>query len=279
MVETESSATEYDRVRAWLRVREPLERQLEPLGRVAIERLNIRSGERVLDIGCGIGGTPAALADAAKPGGHVTGIDLLPEAIHLLRRECHDRPALDFIIGDAANHAFPPLRYDAAFSRFGVMFFSEPVAAFANIRAALRPGGRLGFICWRSLEENELDDFPLRAAAVHLPTELLESARTSQHFTFADPHYMTALLSRAGFDKIEIRANDQLVGSGGVEPMIDVCSAFGSLGKILRDHPTLKPQAIRALRRALEGLVVGAGMGDGPTLNAATWVVTATNPA
>src|SRR5476649_2576735 len=157
------------RVRAWLEIREPLERQLAPLGQAAMAAIQPLPGERVLDIGCGIGGTPLALARAVGSSGQVVGADLLQPAIDVARGDPGLPKNVTFLCGDVQSYPFPAGSFDAAFSRFGVMFFADPVAAFSNIRRALRPGGRLGFVCWRGLNENELDELPLRAASSCFP--------------------------------------------------------------------------------------------------------------
>lgn len=155
---------------------------------------------------------------------------------------------------------------------FGVMFFADPVAAFANIRRSLRPGGRLAFVCWRALEENQLDILPLRAAAPHLPPMSAESPDATGPFALADAGRVRHILVQAGFGEIAITAHDDPVGSGDLEAMLMVCSRVGALGKILRENPGLRATVLPAVRAALAAH-------DGPEgvmLNAATWAVTAT---
>ena len=262
------------RVRLWLEIREPLERQLEPLGRAAFEGLQLAAGDRVLDIGCGIGGTPASLAQAVGPGGAVVGIDPLAAAIETMRSDPAQPPNVRFMHGDAEVYPFAPASFDAAFSRFGVMFFADPVAAFANIRHALRPGGRLLFICWRSLIENELDWLPIRAASAHLPRQLIAEAERARHFSFADPVFLRETLTRAGYVRIDIRRHDEDVRSGDLRSTVEICSRVGSLGALLREHPQFRDAAVAALMQAL---MDRDGPG-GPALRASTWIVRAFAP-
>lgn len=259
------------RVRAWLEVREPLERQLEPLGEAVMAELELLPGERVLDIGCGVGATPLALARAVGTSGQVVAVELLRAAIEVARRDPSLPRNVDFLCGDAQSYPFAPGSFDAVFSRFGVMFFADPAAAFGNLRRALRPGGRLGFVCWRGLDENELDELPLRAASAFLPAQLVADTASSTWFSFSRPESIHEVLAHAGFSDVKIAPHDEQVRSGDLQAMVDVCSRVGALGKILRDHPDLRREAIPALRRALETLD-GPG---GPALRAATWVVTA----
>jgi ubiquinone/menaquinone biosynthesis C-methylase UbiE len=155
------------RVGAWAEVREALELQLAPLGRLALAALAPRPGESIVDIGCGGGETVLDLARAVAPDGTVVGVDLSGFA----RRAAKGCERVRFVQGDAQVYPFEPASFDAAFSRFGVMFFSDPTAAFINIRRGLKPNGRLAFVCWRSLEENQLDIVPLRAASAYLPPQ------------------------------------------------------------------------------------------------------------
>jgi len=262
------------RVRVWLGIREPLERQLEPLGRVAIDRLQLSPGDRVLDIGFGIGSTPFALARIVGPSGEVVGVDVLKAALDVMRSDAGCLPNVSFVHGDAEVYSFMPSSFDAAFSRFGVMFFSDPVAAFTNIRRALRPGGRLVFACWRGLAENELDGLPIRAASPYLPPQLVNDAEHASHFSFADPVFLRSMLTRAGYTGIDLHEHDDVVRSGDLASMVAVCSRVGSLGALLRDHPELGRDAVPALERALANLD-GPG---GPALRAAIWIVTAFAP-
>jgi SAM-dependent methyltransferase len=263
------------RVRAWAEIREPLEHQLAPLGRRALAALAPRPGESVLDIGCGGGETALDLARLVAPHGSVVGIDLSAAVLAFARRAAAGCERVRFVQADAEVFAFEPASFDAAFSRFGVMFFADPVAAFINIRRSLRPKGRLAFVCWRALQQNALDLVPLRAASAHLPPQPAHDADAPGPFAFASPERVRGILQRAGFRKIEIAAHDEQVGSGDLDTMLAVCSRVGALGRILRENPELRAAALPAVRSAL-----AAHDGtDGVRLNAATWVVTARTPA
>ena len=259
------------RVGAWAEIREPLELQLAPLGRRALVALAPRSGESVLDIGCGGGETALDLARAVAPDGTVVGIDLSAAVLAFAQRAAKGCERVRFVHADAQVFPFKPASFDAAFSRFGVMFFADPAASFINIRRSLRPSGRIAFVCWRALEENPLDILPLAAASAHLPPQPAHDPDAPGPFAFANPDRVRGILERAGFGEIEITARDEQVGSGDLDTMLAVCSRVGALGRILRENPALRAAALPAVRSAL-----AAHDGpDGVRLNAATWVVTA----
>lgn len=270
---TSSPASNLDdvRVRAWAEVRDLLELQLAPLGHRAMAALVPRSGERVLDLGCGGGETSLELEQAVSPDGTVVGIDLSAAVLAFAKRAAQGRERLQFVQADAEVYPFEPASFDAAFSRFGVMFFADPTAAFVNIRRSLRPNGRLAFVCWRALDENPLDILPLRAASAHLPPQPADDPAAPGPFAFANPDRVRGILQRAGFGDINITAHDERVGSGGLDAMLAVVSQVGALGKILRENPAFRAAALPAVRAAL-----AAHDGpDGVRLHAATWVVTA----
>jgi SAM-dependent methyltransferase len=171
---------------------------------------------------------------------------------------------LRLIQADAQILDLPSESADAVFSRFGVMSFNDPVAAFANFRRILRPSGALAFTCWRSLRENELDHFPLFAAG-------FQSAVDESPFSFADPERIRQTLESAGFTEIIIHAHDEKVSSGDLDAMTWVLLKVGPLGKIVREKPALRATVEPALRGAL------AALGDPSRvqLSASVWIVSA----
>src|SRR3954449_11662253 len=201
------------RTGAWAEIRELLELQLAPLGRRGLAALAPRPGERVLDIGCGGGETALDLVRAVAPDGTVVRIDLSAAVLAFAQRAAQGRERVRFVQADAQVFPFEPASFDAAFSRFGVMFFADPIAAFINIRCSLKPNGRLAFVCWRALEENPLDILPLRAASAYLPPQPPHDPDAPGPFAFANPDRVRGILERAGFGEIQIAARDEQVGS------------------------------------------------------------------
>jgi SAM-dependent methyltransferase len=248
-----------------------LELQLEPLGTAAMAALAPRPGEHILDIGCGAGTTAIQLTRAVAPDGTVIGIDTSAFVLAIARETTGVRARLRFVEADAQNFPFEPDTFDAAFSRFGVMFFADPIAAFLNIRRSLKPNGRLAFVCWRAFADNLLDLVPFRAAATHLPPQPVFDAEAPGPFSLADPNRIQSSLAQAGFSDIKISAHDAIVGCGDLDAVMAVVSKVGALGKILRESPDLGDTVLPAVRSALAAYAGPQGV----QLPAATWIVTA----
>ena len=257
----------------WVKLQDRLDRQLEPLGRRALEALAPRAGERILDIGCGSGQTSLELARAVAPGGTVVGVDISQPMLEVARQRAAGQVGISFREADATTAPFEAAAFDAAFSRFGVMFFADPVAAFRNVAGALRPGGRLAFVCWRTPAENVFMSLPLAAAAAVLPpaTEPPPPPATQGPFAFADPDHVRAVLDAAGFRDIHIRAHDQKISSGDLDTTLDLALKLGPLGAMLRENPDRRALVIEAVRDALRPHATPAGV----QLDSATWIVTA----
>ncbi|MFC3069263.1 class I SAM-dependent methyltransferase [Phenylobacterium soli] len=258
--------------RTWADAQAPLDRQLAPLGARGIAELAPTKGERILDIGCGAGASSLALAEAVGPSGEVLGLDISGPLLALARRRGEGRPQLRFEQADAQTAALPPAGFDGAFSRFGVMFFADPTAAFANIRKALKPGGRLAFVCWRRPDESPIMTLPMQAALPHLPEPPPPPTPGAPGpFAFADPERVQAILTSAGFGDVAITPYDEKVGAGDLATVLDLAFRIGPLGAILRDRPELRPQVEAAVRAALAEHEAP----DGVKLNAAVWIVAA----
>ncbi|MGV1836179.1 class I SAM-dependent methyltransferase [Rhizobium rhizogenes] len=250
--------------KAWAEAYELIDLQLSPLGLRAIETLDLGAGDIILDIGCGAGQTLLQLAERVGAEGRVIGVDVAPLLLEIASRRTEPLSQVRLIQADAQSLDLSSESTDAVFSRFGVMSFDDPVAAFANFRRILRPSGTLAFTCWRSLEDNELDHLPLSAAG-------LQSSVDESPFSFADPEYIRGILEAAGFEEIVIQSHDEKVSSGDLDAMSWVLLKVGPLGKIVRENPALRATAEPLLRKAL------AALGDPSRVEllASVWIVTA----
>ena len=255
----------------WVKAQDRLDAMLTPLSAEVVKAVAPKSGERILDIGCGCGDTSLALA---KLGARVTGVDISQPMLARAKQRASDaRLAADFVEADASSHRFAP-EYDLLFSRFGVMFFADPDAAFANLRKALKPGGRLGFVCWRDWRENEWVRVPVGAVRPHAPPQPQMGPEDPGPFAFADLARVRRILSAGGFDRITARPFDAEISLGAtIDDALAHVQDFGPVSRMLTDaSDTQRAAAAAALREALKPYA-----GRQPvTLGSAVWIVTAT---
>ncbi len=247
---------------AWAEIADLLDRQLSPLGIAAMDALRVTAGETILDVGCGTGQTLLQLADRVGTGGRIIGVDIARRLLDVARARAGPTPQISLRQEDAARLDLPDGCLDGVYSRFGLMGFADPVAAFTNLRRMTRRGGRLAFVCWRSLAENEIDFLPLRAAGLPTPVD-------GTPFIFERPDVVTGILRSAGFGEIRIAPFDAYVSCGGIDETMSVLTRVGPLGKILRENPGLMAEAAPRVRAAL------SARGNPVRLGAAVWTVTA----
>lgn len=260
----------------WVTLQETLDRQLASFGHVVMDRLAIGSGERVLDVGCGCGETSLELGRRVGPTGTVLGVDISSVMLERARARA-ERAGLanvQFAAADAQTHAFAPAGFDAIFSRFGVMFFSDPRAAFANLVAALRPGGRLGFHCWKTLADNPWMTVPLFAALQHVPPPTPLAPDAPGPFAFADADRVHGILAAAGFTEIGFEPRSELmgVGMGDVDAAADFALQMGPASIAIREAT---PETIAKVRASVREALAAHQTPTGVRLATATWVVTA----
>ena len=258
----------------WASMHKRLDAQIGPLGLTALDALGLSQGERVIDIGCGCGATSFEIARRVGTSGHVTAIDISRPMLDVARGDAErDRVSnVTFLEADAQAYAFEPASYDALYSRFGVMFFSDPVAAFKNLLRALKPkSGRLAFACWRPLKENPWMAIPVKAAMPHLPPQEPPDPLAPGPYAFADPERVKRILSEAGFSGIAATPHDQQLEMGPLEDAVEQCTRVGPLGRLLIEYPDAVAPVKEMLRETLaehtsKGLV---------HMDSAIWIVTA----
>jgi SAM-dependent methyltransferase len=231
----------------------------------------ISPGDRVLDIGCGCGETTITAATAA-PGGSALGLDLSAPMLEVARQLAAEAGAANarFEQGDAQVYPLGPDRYDVAISKFGVMFFDDPAAAFANIAAGMRPGGRLAFLCWQDDDRNEMFGIPLKAFLA-CTTQLPAPDRDS---LFEDPLRVTELLNGAGWTDVRTEAvNEQAWLGTDVADVMRYVRRIRMVENLIAD---LADDALaeRALASAAEQYAARLRP-DGVWIAAGVWLVTA----
>ncbi len=254
----------------WTAQQALMDSYLAEIGTALLGFAAARRGMRVLDVGCGTGTTSLALAGA---GAKVTGVDVSKPMLALARaRAAKAGLAIDFIEADASAYALAP-DFDLVFSRFGVMFFDDPAAAFANLRKALKPGGRLAFACWRTPPENPWASAPLAAARPFLPAQPPVDPLAPGPFAFADPARVEDILARGGFSHIDIRKCDGVMNLGPIDLAAGQMLLFGPLSRIVGEvDDSTRANIVAAVRDTLGRFAAPDGNITPPT---ASWLVSA----
>jgi len=249
---------------------------LAPIGAELLARAAAAPGEHVLDVGCGFGSTTLALAATVGAEGRVMGLDISVPLLDRARQRAEEAAVHNVLWreGDAQVAPLPSAHFDLLVSRFGVMFFDDPAAALTNLAAAVKPGGRLCFVCWQPAERNEWYTFPSRTLAAHIDLPVLPFAHGPGPFAFGDPALVRTVLTTAGFGDVTVTGFDTNVTIG-ADGTADATIAFvtrGPLGQALAAAPDHARRAgMDALRAAVDAHVVD----DEVRFPAAVWFVTA----
>ena len=252
---------------AWVRMQDRTDALIDPLGRIAIERLGVAAGERVLDVGCGCGQTLLQLAERVGPSGQVLGVDISPPMLGRARERAAGRPTIALALGDAQTYGFAPGAFDALYSRFGVMFFDDSRAAFRNLRAATRSGGRLSFVCWQDLAKNPWAARPLEAVMRLLPAsampDMLREGRPGPFF-MSDPARVRAILGDAGWKDVSLEPVEMPLHLGAattLDEAVEYSLQIGPAARAMTDAPeALVPALEAALREALAPFASARGV-------------------
>ncbi len=245
--------------------------------------LPVREGDRVLDVGCGFGNTAIKLAKIVGPKGYVVGIDCCDAFLDFARKDAKDKGIanVSFQRGDA-EIALPVNEYDFVFSRFGTMFFTNPVAAMRNMRRALKPGGRMVHIVWRERADNPWLSMAKDVVLKFLPPPG-EDARTCGPgpFSMASEDMVRGMMRSAGYEQVEFRRVDaQVLVGHSVQDAIDFQLALGPAGEVFREAGEVaekkRPEIEAALAEAIEAQKSSA---EGIVMDSSSWVISAVNPA
>lgn len=254
----------------WVELQERMDANLSGIHAALMAFAAPAPGMAILDVGCGTGTTSMALARIAGPQGRVSGVDISRPMLGLARQRAGGLK-IDFAEGDAATQRFAA-DHDLVFSRFGVMFFDDPARAFANIRTALKAGGRLAFVCWRTPPENPWASAPLAAARPFLPEQPAPDPLAPGPFAFADPERVKDILGKAGFGGITVTKYDGVMGMG--RDMDSVAAQTLRIGPLSRAvgeaDEAARAHILEAVRAALEKFRDEAGEMAPPT---ACWLV------
>jgi SAM-dependent methyltransferase len=258
---------------AWVREQALLDASFVGFEKLLVDAVARAGARRVLDVGCGSGATTLAIARHLGTAGTATGIDISAPLIERARTRAADEDVTsEFVLADAQTHELAGADYDLVVSRFGVMFFEDPVAAFANLRAALRPGGGLCAVTFRAPAENPFMTTAERAAAPLLPKVPPRRQDAVGQFAFADRDRVQRILSTAGWSSIALTPVDVPCAFPARE-LENYFTRLGPVAPVLREaDDTTRERVIALLRGAFAPFVHGAEV----RFVAACWMIGAT---
>lgn len=258
----------------WVEQADRMDATLAPVLDALLVYADVKRGERALDIGCGSGASVLELAGRTGPDGHVFGLDISKPLIDLARRRIDVQTNIRLELGDAATFPFPSAGADLLFSRFGVMFFSDPIAAFTNMRAAIASRGRACFACWQEIAANPWLNIPQSRIDAFLPQRPPSVKGIPGQFSFADKAWVAEVLTTAGFESPSFAPFEFKIPLGRtLDEAVERSCAFGSTGRELAEQPdNIRRQAAEAVREGLDGHVAADGS---VALTGRVWIVTA----
>ncbi len=259
--------------RTWVERQDHTDSILAPVTEKLLTFAAPRAGERVLDVGCGCGTSTLEVARAVGPSGRVAALDISAPMLAegAARAEALGLSNIDWIEADAATAEVA--EYDLLISNCGLMFFGDPVPAFANLRRAAAPGARMAFVCWRDLAENHWTRVPMQAVLPHIPPRPPAVPGAPGMFAFADPGRIGDILTAAGwgqprFEKLDL-ALDIAAGRGVDEALVQL-TKIGAINSWLRDQSgETRAAAIASMREALAPYTEGKSV----RLPGAMWLV------
>ncbi len=261
-----------ERAQAWASMADRLEAQIEPVSDLLFAAAQLAAGERVLDVGCGRGATTRRAAGTVGPAGEVVGLDVAANLIEEAGRLAADHPGVRWMVADAQRAELPPGHFDVVLSRFGVMFFDDPTAAFANLAAATAPGGRLCVAVWQTRDRSEILQRPLDVAAEVAARHGFPLELPSPDFgpcAFGDPAFMTGILAEAGWSDVGFVPHTLDLYAGGpgpVENAVEIGLTIGALQMAIAGAP---PEVVDAIRVALTADLATRHVGVGVMLTGA----------
>lgn len=263
--------------RSWADEYEAIDRLFAGLTRIALDRAEPGLGERVIDIGCGSGTTVLELAARVGPNGYVLGADVSMPSVAKARERIAAAGVhqAEIMLCDVSTHVFPANSFDLVFSRFGVMFFADPVATFANIRRAMKSDGRLALAVFRTAQENKWATAGLAAVRHLLPPITPPGPEEPGQFSWADAARVHRILETAGFKNVSLTPHDLAMPLGERGGAAEAASFAFRVGPVVRATRDASEQKKREVRAALEAFFKSHEGPQGVVLPGAIWVVTA----
>jgi SAM-dependent methyltransferase len=242
------------RAPSWIALESHHEEVIGPAGRMAMDRLHLHPGQYVVDLGCGTGQTTVELAGRVAPDGSAVGVDITAALLDRARQHATEARIvnIEFRHADVQSSDLGRARFDGAFSRFGVMFFADPVAAFTNVHRSLKPGGVLSFVCWQPATSNDWMLVPAQAAVSVLGTAPeMPAPDAPGPFSLSDPSRVRKILDSAGFHAIDIAAHHDLMRTpaAGIAESVDTALRVGAVQRMLEGAG---PDTVQKVRAAID---------------------------
>ena len=264
----------------WAQEDETMARLLRPVSAALLDHAGVEGCRNALDIGCGGGSQTMMLAERLGPGARVLGVDISEPMLEAARSKTagagENRADVAFLQADAATHSFETNDFDLAFSRFGVMFFDDPTAAFSNIRQALRPGGHMAFSCWQALKDNDWTRIPLQAALQHLPPPEKPDPHAPGPFAFADPQRVEGILQSSGYRDIAVKSFAREIRFGEAPTLSESVRKLAMIGPVSRLIAGQEPALLEQIFTSMEEVLAPYYSEGALNLPGAIWFVTAT---
>ncbi len=261
----------------WVDRQDEMDAVLRPVDDLLLASASPQRGARVIDVGCGCGATTIEFARRVAPDGEVLGLDISAPMLERARKRAPADLGLSFALADATTYEWRAGSADLVASRFGVMFFADPVLAFANLRKGLRPGGRIALACWRAARLNPWMVLPLREALKHAPALPETGPEEPGPFAFANEERVRRILGEAGYGEVAITPHDfelDVANGRGLEAAVASALNVGPTSRMLAGQSEeVRAAATADIRAALAPLA----RGDSVPLGAAIWIVTAVN--
>jgi ubiquinone/menaquinone biosynthesis C-methylase UbiE len=241
---------------------------------VSLDAAAARLGEHVIDIGCGTGDTLLAFAKVVGPSGSVLGVDVSAPMLDFAEHRAAEATLSNaaFALADATTYAFEPRWADLVYSRFGVMFFDDPIRAFTNIRTGMKAGGRLVFVCFRTMPESPWFRVPIEAARPHVPPQPPVDPLAPGMFSLAHEERLGGILTEAGFREVALKATDVPIHGKDTTQSMAFITQAGPLPALLENASG--EQRIRATEAVSNALAANIGA-DGRGLHVGLWLVSA----
>ena len=259
----------------WARFADAQDQMLGDLGSVAMNACDIQLGHWVLDVGCGSGTTSIEMARRVGSEGRVHGIDISTPMLDVgrARLDALDINNVTFHNKDVATYRFEQKAFDRMYSRFGVMFFVDPVSAFTNIRSGLKSNGRLAFVCWQAADKNPWMEVPWRVVLKHVSAPPGSDPEAPGAMAFSNPDRIRSILFEAGFAELKIDALETLVP---VEPDVPASvQRLMELGPAARLLNNISDNVKERVQKDLSDAISGFQTADGVMMGSTTWIVSA----